>query len=429
MAFSGINRFSGISAKVGVGLVVGAVAASVGAFATAASAGPVYSFYASMGGSKVDVVGSTVNSGLTAQSSIQGVTLPTSKSNTVANVNANGLLSVGAITTAEQASKTATGATVVGTGHTAGVSLLGGLISIQGVTTRTTTTISNGVASGTGSTQFVGLHIPGVNLPVNVPPNYTVTIPGIATLILNGVYSSKTAHGALVQTFALDLTLLNPHGSSPIGSEITLNPGEVAIANSSSSGNYNLGGFAYGTKIDASVPGVAQTQSGMTGEVIMPSGGTQGKTETNSTAAINVPQILQVGTIGGSQVGTTSTSVADVQDGYELAGLNVLNGLVKASAIKGTAQVHRNIDGSLVPRASTTFVNLTIAGRQIPITVSPNTVVNVAGVATITLNQQVVLANTAAVRGIDIKLTVARYGLPVGAEIEIGAAAAYIVAV
>lgn len=418
-----------LAGKVTTGLVVAAVAASVGVGATAVSAATVYPFYASMGGSRVNVIGSTVSSGLTAQSSIQGITLPTSSSNRVANVAANGILSVGAITTSESATRTATGAQVVGTGQTAGVSLLGGLITIQAITTKATTAVSNGTLTGSGSTQFVGLHIPGVTVPVNVPQNFTVTIPGIATLILNGAYVSHSAHGALVQTFALDLTLLNPNGNDPAGSEITLNPGEVAISDGGASSSYNLGGFAYGTKIDAAVTGVAQAESGMTGEVVMPSGGTGGQTQTNSTAAIDVPQILQVGAISGTQVGSTSTSVADVQDGYELAGLNVLNGLITASAIKGTAQVHRNTDGSLLPQASTTFVNLTIAGQKIPLTVSPNTVINVAGLATITLNQQVILANTAAVRGIDIKLTVARYGLPVGAEIEIGAAAADIVAV
>jgi len=168
----------------------------------------------------------------------------------------------------------------------------------------------------------------------------------------------------------------------------------------------------------------------MTAQVVMPTGGTSGNTVFNSTAAVNAAPVITLGAIESTMTGSTFTSgFASSQTTYELGRLNILNGLIKADAIKGVAQVIRNTDGTLVPTASTTFVNLVIAGTKIPINVSPNTVINVAGLATITINQQAFLSNTAAVRGIDIKLTVAKYGLPIGAEIEIGAALADVIAV
>jgi hypothetical protein len=415
--------------KVIAGIAVGGVLASLLTAASGASAADVFSLYASMSGSKVNVLGSTVTSGLTAQSSIQGNQFPVTSSNSLATVHVNSLLNLGAVTTSESGKLITGGAQVTADGQSAGVSLLGGLITIQAVTTHVTTTFGASGATGDAHTTFVGVHIPGVTLPVNVPPNFNITIPGIASLTLNGVQKTVTPTAVLVQTFALDLTLLQGNGSSPTGSEVVLNPGEVALTNSTKQATYNLQGFAYGSQIDATVTGIAQAHSGMTAEVVMPTGGTGGNTVINSTAAVNAAPVITLGAIECTMTGSTSTTLASSQTTYELGRLNVLNGLITADAIKGVAQVLRTPDGTLIPTASTTFVNLVIAGTKIPIDVTPNTVINVAGLATITINQQVFLSNTAATRGIDIKLLVAKYGVPAGAEIEIGAALADIIAV
>ncbi|WP_338184315.1 choice-of-anchor P family protein [Jatrophihabitans sp.] len=405
-----------------------AVAASVLTGAVGASGATVYSFYASMGGSKVNVLGSTVTSGLTAQSTIQGTKIPQTNSNSLASVKVNGLLTLGAITTSETAKTITGGVEVDATGETAGVNLLGGLVTVDAVKTAVTTTLKGATSTGVGKTTFVGIRVPGVTIPVDVPENFTVSIPGVLSLTLNGVQKTATANGVLVQTYALDLTLLKAHGNSPAGSEILLNPGEVGVANSTKTAPVNMGGFAYGTQIDGTVTGVAKVHSGMTAEEVLPSVGTGGKTLVNSTAAVNAAPVLSLGAIESTATGSTSTTVASAQTTYEIGRLNVLNGLIKADAIKGTATVTRAADGTLLPTAQTTFVNLVIAGTKIPLNVSPNTVINVAGLATITINQQAFLSNTAAVRGIDIKLTVAKYGLPIGAEIEVGAALADIIA-
>jgi hypothetical protein len=410
------------TAAAAAGVLTGAVSAS-GVSPT------VYSYYASAGGSKVDLLGSRVTSGLTAQSTVSGTTFPASNSNSLATVKVNGVLSLGAITTSESAKRTADGVEVDSAGETAGVNLLSGLITIDAVKTNVTTTLAGSSSTGSATTTFVGIHIPGVTIPVKVPENFNVTIPGVLSLTLNAVQKTATPNGILVQTSALDLTLLKPRGSAPLGSEITLNPAEIGVANSTKPAPVSLGGFAYGSQIDGTVTGVAKIHSGTTAQVVVPASGTGGQTIVNSTAAINAAPVLSLGAIESTATGSTSTTVASSSTSYELARLNVLNGLIKADAIKGVATVTRAADGTLVPTASTTFVNLVVAGIKIPLNVSPNTVINVAGLATITINQQAFLSNTAAVRGIDIKLTVAKYGLPIGAEIEIGAALADIIAV
>ncbi|WP_338178799.1 choice-of-anchor P family protein [Jatrophihabitans sp.] len=387
-----------------------------------------YSYYASASGSSVNLLGSKVVSGPTSQSTVSGDKFPNTSSNSLASAKVNGVLTLGAITTSESATRTATGVKVDSAGETAGVNLLSGLVTIDAVKTNVSTTLVGSTSTGTAKTTFVGIHIPGVTIPVDVPENFNVTIPGVLSLTLNAVQKTTTPGGVLVQTQALDLTLLKPRGNAPLGSEIVLNPAEVGVANTTKTNPVQIGGFAYGSQIDGTVTGVAKIHSGMTAEVVIPGSGTGGQTIVNSTAAVNAAPIISLGAIESTGTGSTSTTVASSQTTYELARLNVLNGLIKADAIKGTATVTRAADGTLIPTASTTFINLVVAGIKIPLNVSPNTVINVAGLATVTINQQAFLSNTAAVRGIDIKLTVAKYGLPIGAEIEVGAALADIIA-
>jgi hypothetical protein len=235
---------------------------------------------------------------------------------------------------------------------------------------------------------------------------------------------TQLSDGVDVIANALDLTLLKPRAGAPLGTEIILNPSNVANMNVLLPGPAVLNGIAYATKVSVAVKGVAAAESGMTAEVYMPRGGTAGQTVTNSTARVYIPKILTIGAITGTQSGVASPTNAFISEGYEIGKINVLSGLITADAIEGTATDTKLPDGSYVPTTESQFINLKIAGQSIPINVSPNTVINVLNLATITVNKQVAYKNAAAVYGIDVTLTVAKYGLPVGAEIQIGVAIA-----
>ena len=58
------------------------------------------------------------------------------------------------------------------------------------------------------------------------------------------------------------------------------------------------------------------------------------------------------------------------------------------------------------------------------INAGPNTTINLLNLGLITINQQIVGAHSITVRGIDIVLNGAHYGLPVGAEVQIAVAQA-----
>jgi hypothetical protein len=404
-------------------LGVTAIAAGALVAASPASAADQFAYMAQMAGSQATILGQTVESDLTANSRIQGNTFPNSSSNSIASTKIANALTLGAVTTSESAKLVTGGAEITSTGETAGVNLLGGLVKIDAVQTTVVTDYVNGKATVNAHTTFVGLHVLGANIPVNVPENFEVNL-GIADLKLNTVNTTVLPNGVLVFANALDLTLLKPKATSPAGSEIILNPSQVANVNKSVVTSPVLNGLAFATHVSVVVPHFASVESGMTAELVMPRTGTNGQTVTNHTAAVNLGALAKVGAIQTTENGLQTTGVSSVSMGYEVGKINLLNGLITADAIEGTATDTQTGPSTYVPTTETQFVNLKIAGKSLPITISPNTVINLAGLATVTINKEESVPQAAAVYGIIITLTVAKYGLPVGAQIQVGEAIA-----
>jgi len=378
---------------------------------------------ATMGGSQATVLGQTVTSSLTAQSRIQGASYPAAQSNNLASVHSGNVLSIGGITTGVAAKKVPGGAEVTAAGETAGINLLGGLVKVDAVQSSVTTDFIDGVATGSAHTTFVGLHVLGANIPVDVPENYTIDL-GIATLKLNNVNVMNVPSGVAVFASALDLTLLKPRNGAAAGTEIILNPSQVDNVLMVPVGPQVLNGVAYASHVSVVVPHVAAAESGYTAELVQPRAGTAGQWVYNRTARIYIPQVLEVGAIGTSQKGTASPTLGQLTESYEIGKINVLNGLVTADAIEGSASEQRLGDGSYVPTIESQFINLKVAGHAIPINVSPNTHIDVLGLATIDINKQATSSQASAVYGIVVTLTVAKYGLPIGVQINVGVAIA-----
>ena len=285
---------------------------------------------ATMGGSQATVLGQTVTSGLTAQSGIQGVTFPATDSNNIAAAKVNNILTLGAVTTSESAKLVNGNAVVTATGETAGVNLLNGLVKIDAVQSSVTTEFTagtNGVATGSANTTFVGLHVLGANIPINVPENYTVNIGNIATLRLNNVDVENVPSGVAVMSNALDLTLLTPRPGGGAGTEIILNPSQVANMNVlTPSARQVLNGVAYASHVNVVIPHVAAAESGYTAELVQPRAGTENQVVTNATAAVYIPSILA--DRRDSSTSQKGVGVADervnVTESFEIGKVNVL---------------------------------------------------------------------------------------------------------
>ncbi len=410
-------------------MIIGAVAVAatsaavlVGSEAAGASD---FQFVGFAGGSYVRALNGTITSDLTAASNINGQTPGISDSNNAAGLSVPSLLTAGAVNTSTVSSAVPGGYKVVSESKTAGISALGGLITATAVDSISTATLIDGVANTSVTTQLLGIKIAGINLPVNIPPNYHVTIPNIATVYLNYAQVARNAPSVLALGIGIYVGLLKPFGNNAIGAALAVNPtyaaiGPVTIPVS----NHIVSGKAYGTSVKADVGTLAHVQSDPTAVVSMAAGGTPGgQLVTSNVAGVDLTPLLHVGAVTDTAKGVNTVPLRDSETTAKIAGLNLFGGAIKADAITADAHVTGSSAGITISGGSG-LVNVSIGGHALALNTAPNTVINVLGLGTVTINKQVRTNHSISVIAIDIVLGSAQSGLPVGAEVQLAAASA-----
>ncbi len=138
-------------------------------------------------------------------------------------------------------------------------------------------------------------------------------------------------------------------------------------------------GAAYGAQVQATALGLLKTTIGPVPSVTLPSSGST--TPISQTlVSIIATGLLNTGVLTASTQGapggevTSSAQVADV----------LVPTVLKADTI--TAQCEAAADGTL--SGSADLANATVGGVAIDADAAPNTVINLAGLATVTLNEQ-----------------------------------------
>lgn len=423
--FRRVAAAAATAATVTAGVIAGVVVAP-GAGSGATPTFTDTSFVGYAGGTFVRAADNTVTSALTAESTLNTPVSPIGTSNDAASATVASLVTAGAVTTSVRTETIAGGYRVVSTARTAAINALGGAITANAVETVSTATVVNGVASQDTSTRLLGLKVAGRAIPVTVQKNFTIRIPGIATVAIN--YSQGGVQRASASTLGIGLyvSLLKPRGANAIGAELAISPTYAALApiQVPDSGRY-LGGEAYGTSVRADVGSLAGVRSDPTAPVGLGALGTQGVTKENSIAAVNLASALKIGAIRSTAVGVNTSSRYSATTTNSVAGVNLLGGAVTATALGARAEVS-GAAGSRTPKVTgaATIANLTIGGQRIPVNAAPNTTLRLGSLATITVNQQVRTANSIQVRALVVVLTTAAYGLPVGARIEVASARA-----
>jgi hypothetical protein len=388
------------------------------------------------GGTQITAVGTTVTSDLTAESSVAG-NRPNAATNKVASVRVGGLAQVGAVNTDATAVQFGDGFKTTAHARTANISLLNGAIRVNAIET-TTKADSNGVGEPTASsfTEFIGLTIAGKKYPINVGTNTSVTIPGLASIVLN---ESRTAiqDGSVVsQGAGLHVTLLRASNGVAAGAEILLNPTyTLVVPMKDVEGGFALGGGGIGAYAYARVGDEIEAETGKLGGKFVPPLGTDGKPISNTTGKVNLPGLLSVKAIDSTVAGTSIPALSETTVSSKLADLKLFptalgGGLITATAIGSTSHVRLD-DEERVTEGELQFINLRIAGKAIPINVPPNTTLNIAGLGKVVINEHKELrapgvAHAYQVIALHITLDTARAGLPVGAEIIVGASQAYV---
>ena len=133
-------------------------------------------------GSELDeAAGSAASIGIPGCSGTNGKTLTRS----VTNLSVPGLLSIGTITNTALGSEGKT--SLASTSSTASnVSLLDGLLTVTSIAADAQESSSGGVDTpSTAGSGFIGLAIAGLPVDPSLPPNSTLTLPGIGTVTVN----------------------------------------------------------------------------------------------------------------------------------------------------------------------------------------------------------------------------------------------------
>jgi len=399
-----------------------AATATFTATTTSASAAvEPWTYSGSSGATKINALGTTISSGTTAASSLSGTEVPNSAATGVAGVKVGTLAVVGAITGGQSVSRTLGGVKLTSVSSIAKVSLLNGAIKADALETTSYAQSSILGLAGDTATKLVHLTIGGQLIPVDVGTNTKISIPGIADVVINERHNVSGPGSVLSYGAALHVTLLKANSGAPAGAEIVVNPTSAQLFPTPDSNAAPLAGDAYSLYAEAHVGSSVKVLSQPTGKASLPQGGTNGFPYTTAVASAKIPKVLTLGALENTVNGTTIPGAADATAESEIAKVNLLNGLIKADAIDVVAHVRTSpLDN--VSEARLNLVHLVIAGKKIPIDVKPNTVINIAGIAKVYLNQQVTTPGAAGIIGLRVVLSTAKFGLPIGADIQVAAA-------
>jgi len=143
----------------------------------------------------------------------------------------------------------------------------------------------------------------------------------------------------------------------------------------------------------------------------------------NQSAEVDVSRLVKVGAVTTEETGDAFGDGSQIVSQAKVAGISLLNGLIKADALQTTATASGSSTSAPVASVSSQLIGLKIAGKKYPANVRQNTRISIAGIATITINYGVVgtTPDGAATIGQALKVTLlrARSGAPAGAEIDI----------
>jgi hypothetical protein len=342
------------------------------------------------------------------------------KTNTIAFVSGDPLVSTGAIDTSADTLSISGGTEAMTSATVHEASALAGLITAEElVSVSSTSHDASGFHVSAAGTTAVNLVVAGIPIIGTPAPNTRINLLGFGYVILNEQISHVSANAAslTVNMLHVHITVANPLGIA-VGTNIIVAHAKSGMSSFTSSGT--LDGFAFGTR--AELAGVLL--SGETAKVTIPCLGTNGQTITNSVASVNAPPFFTAGAVTDTATGTLgSTSVAHTTS--TIAGTNLVSGTATADVI--TADVQASITGTTVTFSdNSSFVNLVVFGHpELSGNPPPNTKVMLAGLGTLWLHRVIQTPNSIEVRMIELIVTQSNpFGILVGTDIRVGDAEA-----
>jgi hypothetical protein len=410
---------------VSIGTVATLFAATFVAHPASAADGD-YAMAGTASATYVNVLGGVVESGPTSTSQLQTISVSRSNSNQLASVDLAGLLHAEALSTDVATSSVLGGQQITSTARAAGVSLLNGLIKLNAVTTSSTAKVVNGLASYSGGTELVGLVVNNRKIPINVAKNTTINVPGVVKVVVNQTSGENTSDaGAKVNSAGLEVTLLKPVKNYKQGTVVVVTPTAAAIAPDVQTEGPPIGGYGHVVKASITAGNSVKVLAGPVAIQYVGGGGTGGRTDEQATLRVNLAPIAVANVAGTAVTASRTVTHGAVEITSRATNLRLLGGVITVDAVTSTSSVSRDSGAPEPTRTgSSSIVGLKISGKAIKVDAAPNTKINILGIGTLTLNQQVQTADGLLVRALDLTLGTASKGVPAGAEIEVATALA-----
>jgi hypothetical protein len=317
-------------------------------------------------------------------------------------------------------SKTATTAQVQNTSTIAGLNALGGLITADAIkSVASISATKNTMTPSSDGSTFTNLVIAGQAIPVNVPVNTTIPLPGIGSVTLNAVSDKgafKKAGDIVVEMLRINVGVANGLGL-PVGAKIVVAHASAGFARKQPVDVYD--GGAYAAYANDTIGSLLANKIGKSAVVSLGCEGSRGKTRRNSIVSIAINGIISTGdgattAFGGPEGGADVARMTST-----LSSINLLGGLIAVDALQAVAQssVHDGVVTSSTDGSG--FAGLKVLGLSVPLNLPANTTLPLPGIGSVIVNEQIVKQNgDVTVNGLHIIVsTINLLGLPVGSEL------------
>lgn len=395
-----------------------AAPASTAHKAAASAAKPGVAYSGSAFGTQVNLLSGTVTSGATARASVSCTREGGLKNaQSVAGVSLPVIGKTGAVTTLARTTETSTYKRTNTQSQVGKVNLLGGRITADAIKTNSSAYAkSDGTRSGVNTMTFTNLKIAGRSISANVAKNSKITIAGIADVTVNQQSRSTSSTGAYTaKTTGLIIRVLpgNTLGLAA-GSTIQIASTTATVQGLPDDQIYTGSGFS--TRVRALNGAVTSSATAARG---IPCAGGSG---TTNLAGVNVPLLVSSGTTSTTTRGVSESTRIYSKVTNTTASPRILGGLITADAIKAETTTSRSKSTGKYYRSNTsTFAGLKIAGRSVASAdLKANSVVDIPGVAKVTINKQVTGSQSINVTMLRVELLKSVAGLPTGSVVEVG---------
>lgn len=358
-----------------------------------------------------------VHSGETAVVGMCTGNVGVTNTNATAAVTLAGLGTIGAVKTRTSSLLDGTNPESYTTSKTEATNLLDGAIHADVISAAARLEFDGHNYIPAGHTTFVGLTINGHRISADPAPDTVIAIPAVGRVVLNH-QQTDFAYGLrsfTVTAMRLVVVPNNPQGR-PAGS--------VVIGNATAALHSPTYARPYGEAYGSTIVVDHLARSGRTALVQLPCGGSNGATVKNNIAGVSVPGTLVTGTVATSATSTDTAAKTTASTRSRIENVQLLGGLVTAGVITTTANAVRQGTSLTFPATGTTFVRLRINGHAITGTPRRNSSFTIPGVGTVRANVVVQSGTGIQAYGLQVVLTAAVGGLPIGAVITVSAASA-----